>query len=123
MYRITKEFHFSASHILNGLPENHPCSRLHGHNYIVVIELASRELNRVGFVVDFGDLKALKRYIDVVFDHRHLNDIDALKGLQPSAEVLAEHFFFFCKSQWVQTSKVSVSETPKCWASYEEQTL
>lgn len=42
MFRITKEFHFSASHQLTGLPEDHQCARLHGHNYIVEVELGFR---------------------------------------------------------------------------------
>ena len=41
MFRIRKEFHFSASHQLTHLPDDHQCARLHGHNYIVVIELAA----------------------------------------------------------------------------------
>ena len=60
MYRITKEFHFSASHQLSHLPDNHQCARLHGHNYIVIVELASKTLNAEGFVRDYGELKALK---------------------------------------------------------------
>ena len=43
MYRISKEFHFSASHQLIGLPEDHQCARLHGHNYIVVVELTAED--------------------------------------------------------------------------------
>lgn len=30
--RIGKEYHFSASHQLTKVGENHPCARLHGHN-------------------------------------------------------------------------------------------
>lgn len=121
MFRITKEFHFSAAHRLKGLPENHACSREHGHNYLVLVELASRELDEVGFVIDFGKLKPLKQYIDTTFDHKHLNDVPALKGRQTSAEILAEHFYQWCKARWPQTSKVSISETPKCWASYSKE--
>src|SRR5262249_12296187 len=35
MYTITKRFAFSASHIIGGLLPDHPCGRLHGHNYEV----------------------------------------------------------------------------------------
>ena len=59
MYRITKEFHFSASHQLEHLPDDHQCAQLHGHNYIVIVELASTILNRNGFVRDYGELKSL----------------------------------------------------------------
>lgn len=33
MTDIAKGFHFSASHQLYRLPEEHPCARMHGHNY------------------------------------------------------------------------------------------
>jgi len=52
MFKITKEFTFSASHQLFGLTKDHPCARLHGHNYVVEIELSSKELNSHGFVRD-----------------------------------------------------------------------
>jgi 6-pyruvoyltetrahydropterin/6-carboxytetrahydropterin synthase len=115
MYRIRKEFHFSASHVLEGLPVGHPCGRLHGHNYVVTVELASEELDFVGFVVDYGELKEFKRYIDQEIDHRNLNTV--LPG-QPSAENLARHFYNFCRDRWPETVAVSVSETPKTWAEY-----
>jgi 6-pyruvoyl-tetrahydropterin synthase len=38
-YTISKEFAFSAAHHLNGLPPSHPCSRVHGHNYVVRVVL------------------------------------------------------------------------------------
>lgn len=117
MYTIKKQFHFSASHVLEGLPHDHPCARLHGHNYIVEIELQSETLNDVGFVVDYNDLKPLKDYIDQCFDHRHLNDI---VPFQPSAENLAKHLYDWCKQQWHETSVVRISETPKTWAEYHE---
>ena len=115
MYKISKEFHFSASHVLNGLPESHPCGRLHGHNYIVKVNLSSAQLNNVGFVVDYGELTPLKKYIDDVLDHRHLNDIF---DFQPSAENLAKHLFDWCKERWHNVTSISVSETPKTWATY-----
>tara|TARA_R100000935_G_scaffold24999_1_gene44631 strand:+ start:1501 stop:1854 length:354 start_codon:yes stop_codon:yes gene_type:complete len=115
MYRITKEFHFSASHQLSQLPDDHQCARLHGHNYVVVVELASATLNADGFVRDYGELKTLKAYIDDTFDHRHLNDVmrEASTG-----ENMARHFYDWCAVRWPETSAVKVSETPKTWAEY-----
>lgn len=116
MFRITKEFHFSASHRLDHLPEDHQCHRLHGHNYIVVVELAGDTLNADGFVRDYHDLKALKTYIDDQFDHRHLNDVMG-HGFT-TAENLARHFYDWCSERFPETSAVKVSETPKTWAEY-----
>lgn len=116
MYRISKEFHFSASHQLLHLPDGHPCKRLHGHNYIVLVELAAESLDAFGFVVDYHELAPLKRYIDETFDHRHLNE--AMGDEQPTAEKIAKHFFDWCRARWPQTAAVRVSETPKTWAEY-----
>jgi P-type Ca2+ transporter type 2C len=41
MYTIAKRFAFSASHVIGGLPADHPCARLHGHNYEVEVVLQS----------------------------------------------------------------------------------
>jgi 6-pyruvoyltetrahydropterin/6-carboxytetrahydropterin synthase len=116
MYTITKEFHFSASHQLFGLPDDHQCARLHGHNYIVVVELQAAELNDHGFVRDYLDLAPLKRYIDDELDHRHLNDV--LGDDMVTAERMAKHFFDWCRAKWPEISAIKVSETPKTWAEY-----
>lgn len=116
MYSITKEFAFSASHILHGLPDGHPCGRLHGHNYIVRFELRARQLDAAGFVRDYGDLREVAAYIDQQLDHRHLND--ALPFFNPTAEHLARHFYEAFESAWPELHAVSVSETPKTWATY-----
>ncbi|MGE5946093.1 MAG: 6-carboxytetrahydropterin synthase QueD [Betaproteobacteria bacterium] len=116
MFRITKEFHFSASHQLARLPADHQCARLHGHNYRVVVELAGAELNDDGFVRDYHELAPLKRYIDETFDHRHLNEVLGHDAV--TAEYLAKHFYDWCKTRLPETAAVRVSETPKTWAEY-----
>lgn len=116
MYTIQKEFAFSASHQLGGLPDGHQCSRLHGHNYLVHVVLQSNKLDERGFVVDYGDLKPFKEYIDTCVDHRHLNDVFPF---QTTAENMARHFYEWCVQRWPETSAVGVSETPKTWAVYQ----
>jgi 6-pyruvoyltetrahydropterin/6-carboxytetrahydropterin synthase len=115
MYQISKQFHFSGSHAQAQLPADNPCRRLHGHNYVLEIVLRAEELNEVGFVVDYKDLRPLKEYIDDEFDHRHLNDVI---GDITSVEALCKHFYEWCKERWPQTYAIRISETPKTWAEY-----
>jgi 6-pyruvoyltetrahydropterin/6-carboxytetrahydropterin synthase len=115
-FRITKEFHFSASHQLVSLPPDHQCARLHGHNYVVEVELTADDLDEHGFVRDYQDLSVLKHYIDTTFDHRHLNDV--LGHGRVTAECLAKHFFDWCRTSLPEVSAVRVSETAKTWAEY-----
>ena len=116
MYTIHKEYHFSASHILHGLPDDHPCSRMHGHNYIVEVELQSAELNEVGFVRDYRELDELKQYIDGTIDHRHLNDV--LGENNTSAEQIAKYLYDWANARWPEVVAVRVRETPKTCAEY-----
>lgn len=116
MYTITKEFSFSASHTLCGLPPGHPCARLHGHNYRVQVELRAATLVPPGFVRDYRELNRFRNYLDAEVDHRHLNDLFGDEGV--TAEVLAERFYTWCRQLWPEVSAVRVSETDKTWAEY-----
>ncbi|MDR3326715.1 MAG: 6-carboxytetrahydropterin synthase QueD [Prevotellaceae bacterium] len=116
-YQISKIFNFSASHILNGLVADHPCSRLHGHNYAVRFWFAADVLNYAGFVIDYRDLDTIKNYINNSLDHRHLNDIFEFN---PTSENIAKFLYDTFKLQFAQLIRVEVSETPFTNAFYAE---
>lgn len=120
MYVIAKRFTFSAAHHLDHLPEGHKCARRHGHNYTVEVQLAAETLDRAGFVVDFGELDPVKRFIDAELDHQDLNDV---LGCQPSSEFLARYLYGWCQERLPppvveRLRAVQVSETPTTWAEY-----
>lgn len=115
MYEITKDFHFSYSHRLDGLPDDHPCSRLHGHNAIVRLHLASSTLDATGFVIDYRALDKFKTFIDDKFDHQHANDrVD----FNPTSENLCRYIYEQARRMRLPVTAVSWSETPKTWATY-----
>lgn len=121
-YTISKEFTFSASHQLRGLPAGHQCARMHGHNYRVRVELTG-PLDHRGFVVDYGELAAFGRWLDENVDHRHLNDVVPFAGPNgdnPTAEhlsrVLTRVVLDAVALPRSVLVRVHVSETPKTWA-------
>lgn len=118
MYAISKDFAFSASHQLSGLPADHPCSRLHGHNYIIRLTLQG-DTNEIGFVTDYRELDSFKQWIDSHLDHRHLNNVF---DFNPTAENMAHFMYQYCHTELGLTNvhEVSVSETPKTWATFTE---
>jgi 6-pyruvoyltetrahydropterin/6-carboxytetrahydropterin synthase len=122
VYTITKDFEFSAAHYLNGLAKDHPCGRLHGHNYRVRVELSTHRLSRAGFVRDYGELDEFKKYLAKAADHRCLNDwMPKAEGrpggvVNPTAENLAYLFYLHLKDLFPELTGVGVSETPKTWA-------
>jgi len=66
---------------------------VHGHNYRVQIELAGPQLDNIGLLVDFTELKRVLRGIIAVLDHQFLNDLEPFKTVNPSAENLAKYFY------------------------------
>ena len=110
MHVISKEYHFSASHILNGLREEHPCGRLHGHNYIIKVFLKG-EPDSVGFVQDYNDLNPIKEWIDNNLDHKHLNN--------PTVENMTTFIYNYFKKDFPKLYALSMSETPKTNCHYE----
>jgi 6-pyruvoyltetrahydropterin/6-carboxytetrahydropterin synthase len=116
MYTIAKRFAFSASHIIGGLPADHPCGRLHGHNYEVEVILQAPALDAVGFVRDFHELAELQDFINETLDHKHLNDV--LGHDRTTSEVISRWLHDWCKDRWPEVVAVRVSETPRTFAEY-----
>ena len=112
--RVGKQYSFSASHQLIGVGKNHPCARLHGHNYVVELECRGDIHPQTGFVIDFHMMDSWMKPIIGSLDHRHLNDIDGLEN--PTAELLAK--WIYKQLPMPFPFSVKVWETPKAWACY-----
>lgn len=116
------ERHFSSAHQLRGYKGK--CENLHGHNYKVEIFARGRELNNIGLLIDFGDLKSAADEIVDYFDHRNLNELPPFdEELNPSAENLARYILEYLDSQIdderVSVYKVRCFETPTSIATYQ----
>jgi 6-pyruvoyltetrahydropterin/6-carboxytetrahydropterin synthase len=116
MKTISKEFHFSAAHRLDGLPEDHPCSRLHGHNYILKVFLKG-DTNDVGFIQDYRELDKIKKYVDDVLDHQYLNEVFPMHNT--TVENITEILFGYFKLDYPLLCAIELSETPKTNCRYE----
>lgn len=119
MYELVVERHFSAAHFLPHYPG--PCSRLHGHNFIVRVYVRGRELDSNGMLVDFGVLKAAFAEILAELDHYCLNERPAFVTTPPTTENIARYIAEALSGYSLgkaQVHKVEVWETPGQAASY-----
>ena len=112
--RIGKRYHFSAAHMLPKVAEHHPCRRMHGHNYMVDLELRGEIAPKDGFCgnIDFFQLDEKMRPILEALDHRTLNDVPGLEN--PTAELIAQWILEHFRPAILWS--VTVWETPECWA-------
>lgn len=88
---IRKSLRFEAAHRLNGLPAGHKCARLHGHSYRATVVLRGVVDSKLGWFMDFGDLKEVMAPLIDRLDHRYLNEIPGLEN--PTAEVIARYIY------------------------------
>ena len=109
MVRLYKEFSFEAAHRLPMVPEDHKCRRLHGHSFHVRIDVEGEIDPGLGWLIDYGDLKAAFDPLHEQLDHHYLNDIEGLEN--PTSENLAVWIWERLKPALPELASVEVKET------------
>lgn len=106
---IHKEFTFEAAHKLPNVPQGHKCQRLHGHSYRIQIWVKGELDKKLGWVMDFAEIKDAFEPLRLKLDHYYLNEIEGLEN--PTSEILAQWIWARLKPTLPQLSKIFVSET------------
>lgn len=122
MFEVMIERNFSSAHQLRGYRGK--CENLHGHNYKIEIYARGRELNNIGLLVDFVELKQAADEIVQFLDHKNINELPPFdEELNPSAENLArfilERVARHVRDERVEIYKVRCFETPTSVATYQ----
>jgi len=135
MITCTRRLEFDAAHrIIN---HESKCKMLHGHRYALEATFVAQNLDNLGRVIDFGEIKELLgAWIDKNLDHNTILSIhDKNLGDQianttgqkiyyinenPTAENIAKHILeeicpqiFFSKN--VKCLAIKLYETPNCY--------
>jgi 6-pyruvoyltetrahydropterin/6-carboxytetrahydropterin synthase len=119
-YRLTVVAEFAAAHILREYPGE--CSRLHGHNWKVEVEVEATALDQYGMGMDFKVIKEATRTLAARLDHRHLNDIEPFDRINPTAENIAAWFYRglseMLNAPTVRVAGVTIWETDRARVKY-----
>ncbi len=121
MYDLTIIAEFEAAHQLPDYPGK--CARLHGHNWKVEVTVTGTELNSLGMIMDFKDLKAEVNKVIDALDHYYLNDLPEFKTLNPTAENIVKYIYDSLASnpvfqKNVKVRSVQVWESPRSCVKY-----
>jgi 6-pyruvoyltetrahydropterin/6-carboxytetrahydropterin synthase len=106
---IFKEFTLEAAHWLPNVPIGHKCARMHGHSFRVQVYLAGPADPKMGWVLDFAEIKAAFSPIEEQLDHHCLNEVDGLEN--PTSENLARWIWQRLHPSLPGLSKIVVQET------------
>ncbi len=113
---------FAAAHSLREYPG--ACQRLHGHNWKIETEVSATQVNELGMVMDFKEIKRAVREVTDRLDHQYLNDLVPFNELNPTAEHIALHIFQALAERLndgnVRVHAVTVWETDRASARYSE---
>jgi len=139
---VTREHSICAGHRVVGQHDNlgkpGPCQSLHGHEYKFELFCHADELDEIGMIIDFSEIKRrMCSWLDAEWDHRmliwdqdpwqkQLTQIDprvVIVPFNPTAENIAQYLVDTIgpevfKGSGVVLSGVTVHETAKCSATY-----
>jgi 6-pyruvoyltetrahydropterin/6-carboxytetrahydropterin synthase len=131
MFRVTREFEFCFGHRL--MDYDGKCRQIHGHNGKACVTLAGDQLNHLGMVMDFVEMKrVLATWIDATLDHAlllHQDDplVKTLQaagekvlplGVNPTTENLAKLIYEYAESKGLPVVEVTMWETTYSYATY-----
>ncbi|SEO29982.1 6-carboxytetrahydropterin synthase QueD [Propionispora vibrioides] len=91
MFELTIIVDFEAAHHIPDYPGK--CCRLHGHNWKVEVSVKGNQLNTLGMLIDFKELKAEVQAIIGKLDHFYLNEIEPFCRISPTAENIAKYIY------------------------------
>lgn len=121
-YNLKVVSDFASAHTLRDYPGD--CSRMHGHNWKVEVEVEATVLDNVGMGIDFKDIKHAARELTDQLDHRYLNDIPPFDSVNPTAENIAAFLYRgladTLNSDRVRVKAVTLWETERACVRYTE---
>ena len=113
---------FASAHTLRDYPGD--CSRMHGHNWKVEVEVTATALNEYEMGMDFKTIKTATRELAKTLDHRYLNDIPPFDVRNPTAENIAQYFYQHLRDtlniNTARVSAVTLWETERACVRYTE---
>jgi 6-pyruvoyltetrahydropterin/6-carboxytetrahydropterin synthase len=113
---LVKDFSFEAAHYLPNVGAGHKCRRMHGHSFRGEVAVRGPIDPRVGWLIDFADLKQVIDPVVVRLDHYLLNEIEGLEN--PTSERIAVWMWHQLAPSLPQLTRVTIEETCTSRCSY-----
>jgi len=115
-FELKQHFQIESARFLPKLEKTHPCSRMHGHSFKIILTLVGPLDPAVGWVIDYNEIQAKMKPILDLIDHRVLNEVPGLEN--PTSELLAKWLYDKARVVLPQLVRVTVAETPATECTY-----
>jgi len=115
-FELKQHFQIESARFLPALEKTHPCARMHGHSFKIVLTLVGPLDPKLGWVIDYNEILAKMKPLLEQLDHRVLNEVPGLEN--PTSELLAKWIYDKARTALPALTRVSVAETPTTECSY-----
>jgi len=109
-FELKQHFQIESARFLPHLPESHPCRRLHGHSFKIILTFVGKLDAKIGWVRDYHQISELMKPLLQQLDHQVLNEVKGLEN--PTSELLALWIYDRAKTFLPELKKVTICETP-----------
>ncbi len=115
-FELKQQFQVESARFLPHLPKEHPCSRVHGHSFKIILTMVGEADAKLGWVRDYHEIENLAKPVLLKLDHRNLNEVAGLEN--PTSEQLSFWIFERLKIVIPELIRVSIQETNTTECSY-----
>ena len=113
---LKTQFQIESARFLPKLPSSHPCSRMHGHSFVLIFTFHGSLQPETGWVRDYHEITEALKPMLAQLDHRILNEVPGLEN--PTSEHLCIWLFERAQKILPELVKVTVKETPTTECSF-----
>ncbi len=115
-FELKQQFQIESARFLPHLPSDHPCSRMHGHSFRLILTLKGPLHPKLGWVRDYHEIEKTIKPLLTQLDHQTLNQVPGLEN--PTSENLAFWLYEKVRPLLPELTQVSVQESSTTECSY-----
>ena len=116
IFELKTHYQIESARFLPHLPEGHPCKRIHGHSFKIILTLRGPLQPQIGWVQDYHEIDSIVKPLLTQIDHRLLNEVSGLEN--PTSEILAQWIYSMVKTNLPLLKSVTIMETPTTECTY-----
>ena len=109
-FELKQHFQIESARFLPHLPKDHPCSRVHGHSFKIILTLSGPLDPKLGWVMDYHEITKVMKPLLQQLDHQTLNEVSGLSN--PTSELLAKWIYEAALTKLPLLKSVIIMETP-----------
>lgn len=116
VFELKTQYQIESARFLPHLPKTHPCSRTHGHSFVIILTLQGPLQPQIGWVMDYHEIDLKMKPLLEQLDHRLLNEVSGLEN--PTSEILCAWIYEKALPGLPILKKVTIKETATTECSY-----